>query len=148
MAVAGAHKIEALFKKAAGLQIHKNKVKEISDIIDQKLHDLLLVGEANAKYNDRDVIWYSDLPLTRAFRESMQKFEALDEALVLDDVLAHIKTLPPLYTLEVELENRLTLVVGTLIYILAQICKELSPDDHVVSEKELKHAIHILDLTI
>jgi len=70
MAVVGAHKIEELFKKAASLQIHKNKVKEISDIIDQKFHDLLLIGEANAKYNGRDVIWYSDLPLTKAFRES------------------------------------------------------------------------------
>jgi len=148
MAVVGAHKIEELFKNAASLQIHKNKVKEISDIIDQKFHDLLLIGEANAKYNGRDVIWYSDLPLTKAFRESMQKFEALDEELALDDVLDHIKTLPPLYTLEVELENKLTLVVGTLIYILANICKEFSPNDNVVSEKELKHAEHVLNLMV
>lgn len=148
MAVVGAHKIEELFKKAASLQIHKNKVKEISDIVDRKFHDLLLIGEANAKYNGRDVIWFSDLPLTKAFRESMQKFKALDEELALDDVLDHIKTLPPLYTLEVELENRVTEIVGTLVYIMAQIAKEFSTDDNVVSEKELKRVEDILNLTI
>lgn len=148
MAVVGAHKIEELFKKAASLQIHKNKVKEISDIVDRKFHDLLLIGEANAKYNGRDVIWFSDLPLTKAFRESMQKFKALDEELALDDVLEHIKTLPPLYTLEVELESRVTEIVGTLVYIMAQIAKEFSTDDNVVSEKELKRVEDILNLTI
>ncbi len=148
MAVSGAHKIEALFKKAAELRISKEKVKEISDTIDTKFHDLLLIGEANAKYNGRDVIWYSDLPLTKAFRESMQKFQALEEELELQDVLDHIKTLPPVYTLEAELEGKLTEIVGTLIYILANIAKVFSTDDNVVSENELKNAIRILNLTI
>ena len=148
MAVTNAHKIEALFKKAAGLQISKEKVKEISDIIDTKFHDLLLIGEANAKYNGRDVIWYSDLPLTKAFRESMQKFTALEEELALQDVLEHIKTLPPIYTLEVELENKLTEIVGTLIYILANIAREFSRDDKTLSADELKAAERILNLTV
>ena len=148
MAVVGAHKIEELFKKAASLRIHKNKVKEISDMIDQKFHDLLLVGQANAKYNGRDVIWYSDLPLTKAFRESMQKFREIDQELDTKEVLDHIKTLPPLYTLEAELEEKLTEIVGTLFYILAQICKAFSTDDNVVSETELEKAEEILNLMI
>ncbi len=148
MAVVGVHKIEELFKKAAGLQIGKEKVKEISDIIDQKFHDLLLIGEANAKYNGRDVIWYSDLPLTKAFRESMQKFKELEEELALEDVLEHIKTLPPLYALEVELEEKTVDIVGTLVYILANITKEFSKHDKVVSSEDLKSAEHILNLTI
>lgn len=148
MAVVGAHKIESLFKASAGLQIGKEKVKEISDVIDSKFHDLLLIGEANAKYNGRDVIWYSDLPLTKAFRESMQKFKALEEELDVKDVLEHIKTLPPLYVLETELEGKLTDIVGTLIYILANIAKAFSTDDNVVSADELKAAERILNLTI
>ncbi len=148
MAVAGAHKIEALFKKAVDLQISKEKVKEISDIVDQKFHDLLLVGEANAKYNGRDVIWFSDLPLTKAFRESMRHFEELEEALALDDVLEHIKTLPPLYVLETELEQKADKIVGTLIYILAKITKTFSKNDRTVSAEDLKSAEQILNLTI
>jgi hypothetical protein len=88
------------------------------------------------------------LPLTKAFRESMQKFQALEEELELQDVLDHIKTLPPVYTLEAELEGKLTEIVGTLIYILANIAKVFSTDDNVVSENELKNAIRILNLTI
>ncbi len=148
MAVVGAHKIEALFKKATGLQISKEKVKEISDVIDQKFHDLLLIGEANAKYNGRDVIWYSDLPLTKAFRESMQKFKDLEEELALQDVLDHMKTLPPLYALEVELENKAAEIVGTLVYVLANIAKEFSKNDKVVSADDLKSAERILNLTV
>jgi hypothetical protein len=148
MAVVGAHKIEALYKSAAGLRLSKEKVKEISDVIDQKLHDMLLIGEANAKYNGRDVIWYSDLPLTKAFRESMQKFVQLEEELALQDVLDHMKSLPPMFTLEVELENKLTEIVGTLVYILAKITKELSPNDSVVSADEMKAAERILNLMI
>jgi hypothetical protein len=148
MAVVGAHKIEALYKNAAGLRLSKEKVKEISDVIDQKLHDMLLIGEANAKYNGRDVIWYSDLPLTKAFRESMQKFVQLEEELALQDVLDHMKSLPPMFALEVELENKLTEIVGTLVYILAKITKELSPNDSVVSADEMKAAERILNLMI
>jgi len=81
MAVTGFHKIEALYKKTAGLKLDHEKVKEISHVIDQKLYDLLVEAEANAKYNGRDVIWLSDLPLTKAMKESMQKFVELEEEL-------------------------------------------------------------------
>ncbi len=148
MAVVGAHKIEALFKKAVGLKISKEKIKEVSDVIDQKFHDLLLIGEANAKYNGRDVIWYSDLPLTKAFRESMQKFKDLEEELALQDVLDHMKTLPPMYALEVELENKSVEIVGTLVYVFANIIKEFSHKDKVISADDLKSAEHILNFTV
>ncbi len=148
MAIVGTHKIEELYKKAAGLRIPKNRIKELSDIIDNKLHDLLLVGEANAKYNGRDVIWYSDLPLTKAFRESMRKFEVLEEELNLQDVLDHMKTLPPMFSLEIELEKKLTDIVGTLVYIMANITKEFSKEDNVVSFEDHNRAKTILDLMI
>lgn len=148
MAVTGAHNIENLYKKAAGLKIHKNKIKEISDIIDKKFNDMLIVGESNAKYNGRDIIWLSDLPLTKAFRESMQKFTALEEELNLKEILAHMEGLPPKYTVEDAVEEKLTEIVGTLIYILAKTTKEFSKDDSVVSEDEHKAAARILDLMI
>ena len=150
MAVVGVHKIEGLFKKAAGLRVDKSKVKElISDVIDKKLYDLLLVGEMNAKYNDRDVIWFSDIPLTKAFRESMDSFKELEEELELKQILDHLATLPPLkYALETELEKRLPEIAGTIIYVLAMITKEFSPKDKTVSSEDFKKAEKILDMTI
>ena len=149
MAVTGAHKIEALYKKAAGLRIDKNKVKKISDVVDQKLYDLLVVAEGNARYNGRDVIWMCDVPLTKAMKESMQKFKELEEALELQPILDHLAKLPPLkYGLEEELEKKLPDLVGTLIYVMANITKEFSPKDRTISAEEMEKAERILNLMI
>ncbi len=149
MAVTGSHKIEALYKKAAGLRIDKNKVKKISDVVDQKLYDLLVVAEGNARYNGRDIIWMCDVPLTKAMKESMQKFKELEEALELQPILDHLAKLPPLkYGLEEELEKKLPDLVGTLIYVMANITKEFSPKDRTISAEEMEKAERILDLMI
>ncbi len=149
MAVTGAHKIEALYKKAAGLRIDKNKVKKISDVVDQKLYDLLVVAEGNARYNGRDIIWMCDVPLTKAMKESMQKFKELEEALELQPILDHLAKLPPLkYGLEEELEKKLPDLVGTLIYVMANITKEFSPKDRTISAEEMEKAERVLNLMI
>ncbi|BDY13116.1 DUF1931 family protein [Hydrogenimonas cancrithermarum] len=149
MKTEGAYKIELLFKKAAGLRLAKNKVQEIEEKIDRKLYDMLTVAEANAGYNNRDVIWLSDMPLTKAMRESMQKFAELEEALELQPILDRLAIHPPIkYEMEAELEKRLPEIVGTLIYVLAKITKAFSPDDNAVAEDELKKAMRILDLMI
>jgi len=116
MAVVGAAKLEILMRKAAGLDIDKNKAKEITDIVEKKLYDLLLIGERNANYNGREVI---------------------------------LATMPPLkYPLEVELEKRLPEIVGTLIYILAQLIKEIAPESRKPSSEDIQKAGKILDLTM
>ncbi|NPA95216.1 MAG: DUF1931 family protein [Thermodesulfobacteria bacterium] len=149
MAVTGAHKIEALYKKAAGLRIDKSKVKAISDVVDQKLYDLLVVAEGNARYNNRDVIWMCDVPLTKAMKESMQKFKDLEEELELQPILDHLATLPPLkYALEEELEKKLPDLTGTLIYVMANITKEFSPKDKIISKDDMERAERILNLMI
>lgn len=149
MKVYGAYKIEQLFKKAAGLQLAKNKVAAIEEKVDQKLYDLLVRAEENAGYNNRDVVWFSDLPLTKAMNASMQRFVALEEALELQPILDNLAVRPPLkYELEVELEKRLPEIVGTLIYILAHIVKAFSSNDKTVSEEALHRAFSVLDLTI
>ncbi len=149
MAVTGAHKIEALYKKAAGLRIDKSKVKAISDVVDQKLYDLLVVAEGNARYNGRDIIWMCDVPLTKAMKESMQKFKELEEELELQPILDHLATLPPLkYGLEEELEKKLPDLVGTLIYVMANITKEFSTKDRAISKEDMEKAETILNLMI
>lgn len=149
MAVIGVHKIEKLFKEVASLRLDKSKVKEISDIVDDKLYDLLVVAQENTKYNNRDVIWFSDVPLTKAFKESMLKFEELEEELELEQILEHLAGLPALrYDLEVELEQKLPLIAGTLLYILALIAKEFSPKDKYLSSEDLKKVTDILNLMI
>ena len=149
MAVVGAVKLEVLMRKSAGLDLEKSKVKEITDIVEKKLYDLLLVGERNANYNGREVIWESDIPLTKGFLESMQKFKKLEEEIAVEDVLNFLATMPPLkYPLEAEVEKRLPEIVGTLIYILAQLIKEIAPESRKPSSEDIKKAGDILDLTM
>ena len=149
MAVVGVAKLEALMRKSAGLDLEKNKVKEITDIVEAKLYDLLLIGERNASYNNRDVIWESDVPLTKGFLQSMQEFRKLEEELPLEDVLKFLSTMPPLkYPLEAELEKKLPEIVGTLIYIVAKLIKELSPDTRKPSSEDIEKAKKVLDLTM
>ncbi len=149
MAVVGVAKLEALMRKAASLDIDKNKAKEITDIVEKKLYDLLVVAERNASYNARDVIWESDVPLTKGFLDSLQKFKKLEEEVELQDVLNFLATMPPLkYPLEAELEKKLPEIVGTLIYILANIIKSISPDTRKPSSEDIEKAGRVLDLTM
>ncbi len=149
MAVIGVHKIEKLFKEVASFGLDKSKVKEISDIIDDKLYDLLVVAQENAKYNNRDIVWYSDIPLTKAFKESMIKFEELEEELELEQILEYIAGLPSLrYELEIQAEQKLPLIAGTLLYITALIAKEFSQKDKSLSSEDLKKTVNILNLMI
>ena len=107
------------------------------------------MGEENARYDDRQVIWLSDVPLTKGFRESIRKFKALEEEVPLEDILKFLASKPPLkYPLEAELEQKLPEIVGALIYIIAQIIKEVSEDNRYPSEEELDKTERILDLTL
>ena len=106
MAIVGFSQLESLFRKAAGLDIDKNKAKEITDIVEKKLYDLLLIGERNASYNARDVIWECDVPLTKGFLESIHKFRSLEQEIDIEPILEFLASKPPLkYPLEAELEK-------------------------------------------
>jgi len=146
MPVVGAVKLEKIFRKAASLDIDHSKAKNITDIAEQKLYDLLLVAERNANLNGREVIWEADVPLTKGFLESMQLFKKIEEEIEAQDVLNFLATMPPLkYPLEVELEKKLPEIVGTILLILAKLIKEVSND--VTSSPILKQE-HSRDLLI
>jgi len=79
MAVVGFTKLQAIFRKGASLDIHKGHAKDITDIVEQKLYDMLVIGQKNAKYNGRDVIWVADMPITKGFEETIDAFKKLEE---------------------------------------------------------------------
>ncbi len=149
MPVVGAVKLEKIFRKAASLDIDHSKAKNITDIAEQKLYDLLLIAERNANLNGREVIWEADVPLTKGFLESMQLFKKIEEEIEAQDVLNFLATMPPLkYPLEVELEKKLPEIVGTILFILAKLIKEVSPETRKPSEEDIQKAKEILNLTM
>jgi len=119
---------ERLFRLAAGLDVDKDDLKRLSDFLRDKIHDLLVAAERNAKYNGRDLVLEPDLPLTKGLQETLQAFREMDGALELKPVLDALASLPPL-DLEVSEDVRRLLpdLAGALVVAYARVLKELEP---------------------
>ncbi len=120
---------ERLFRQAASLDVDKDDLKRLSDFLGEKIYDLLVVAERNAKYNARDVIYEPDLPVTKGLAETLREFEQMDVAPELEPVLEHLAGLPPL-DLEVSEDVRALLpkLAGALVVAAARVLRELDPD--------------------
>ena len=68
MPVMAISKFERFFRLAASLDVDKSDIKRYADFVNQKIYDLLLMGVATAKANDRDVIQPWDLPMTKGLQ--------------------------------------------------------------------------------
>jgi hypothetical protein len=64
MSVMGVAKFERFFRAAASLDVDKEDLRRHNDFVGQKVYDLLLLGQAAARFNLRDVIEVWDRPLT------------------------------------------------------------------------------------
>ncbi len=148
MAVVGFTKLQAIFRKGASLDIAKGHAKEITDIVDQKVYDLLVAGERNAKYNSRDVIWVCDVPITAGFEKTIDAFKKLEEAIEVKDVVETMAHYPATLALEIELENRLPEIAGGLLLTMANIMKEVKHDDRTVDHEMIERAKKVLDYTM
>jgi hypothetical protein len=119
---------ERFFRAAASLDIDKNDVKRFDDFVHDKLYDLLLIGEAHAKANARDILQPWDLPITKGLQESVHRFRRLDTDVGLGPVLERLATYPPLDIVpSEETERRLPEVLGGLSVALARSFKIIDP---------------------
>jgi len=149
MAIIGFTKLEALFRKAASLDIHKNHAKEITNFVEKKLVDLLIASERNTNMNGRDVILESDLPITKGLQETIIEFKKLDEELSLDDILNQLATYPPLkYPLSADLEAKLPEILGALFVVMTRVMKEVDTKSRQVSQELIDKSSKIMNLTL
>ncbi len=127
--VFGANRLEELVRSVSGLSFDKSDLQRLSDLVDDKLYDLLLIGVRHASYNNRDMIMEPDLPLTKGLRESMQIFELYEEELRVEPILEEL-TAYPLLEREPsqEVVDLLPQLVGTLIMVTAQLIRIVDPE--------------------
>jgi hypothetical protein len=112
---------ERFFRVAAGLDVDKDDLKRYSDFVHEKIHDLLIRGEANAKANLRDVIEPWDLPITKGLQERIHEFEKLDEDIEIEPILERLATWPQLTAeLSQDTTSELPAIAGGLSVALAQ----------------------------
>jgi hypothetical protein len=149
MPVFSVARFERFFRAAAELDVDKNDLKRYSDFVERKLYDLLLIGQATAGANARDIVEPWDLPVTKGLQESMHAFRKLDEEIELEPILGRLATYPPLdRTLSEETEARLPAVVGGLSVALAQTFRVIDPEAKNPQSQHWERVFHVFDRLI
>lgn len=145
----GANRLEELVWHVSELDLDKSDLQRLSDLVSEKLHDLLLTGVRNASYNNRDLIMEPDLPLTKGLRESMQKFELYEEKLGVEPVMEQLATYPVLEREpSQEVVDLLPELVSTLIMVTAQLMTVVDPGISNPDAETWERVNETLDLLI
>jgi hypothetical protein len=144
MPVMGFTKFERFFRAAGEVSVDRDDLKRYLDFVNDALYDLLIIGQATAKANLRDVIQPWDLPVTKGLQESMHAFERLDEEIELHPVLESLAARPPLdMTLDVDTEARLPQLFGAVSVALARTFRLIDADIKAVHTVEWERAFQL-----
>ncbi|ETK35312.1 hypothetical protein MPTA5024_14775 [Microbispora sp. ATCC PTA-5024] len=142
-------RFERFFRTAAGLDVDKEDLRRYSDFVNQKLYDLLVIGEAHAKANVRDIVETWDLPITKGLQESIHRFRDLDEDIELKPILEQLAALPPLdLSIGEEVRERLSEIVGGLSLALARTFTVLDPELKNPRTEHWDRAIRVFQLLL
>lgn len=127
--VATIHRLEQLFRRAAGLDLDKSDFDRLEHFVRRKVVDLVVRGEANARANGRDVVQPWDLPITKGLQETIHRFRLVDAELQLTDYLAGLTRLPPTeLAIGDETEERFPEIAGALCIALAETFRITNAD--------------------
>jgi hypothetical protein len=149
MPVMSVAKFERFFRVAASLDVDKNDLKRYSDFVNQKLYDLLLISQAAAKANNRDIIEPFDLPITKGLQESIHAFRNIDEEIELQPILDELTKRPPLdLGYSEETEARLPSIIGGLSVALAHAFKIVDPDLKNPATEQWERTFRIFNLLV
>jgi Domain of unknown function (DUF1931) len=149
MPVMGFTKFERFFRAAGGVTVDRDDVKRYLEFVNDAIYDLLLMGQATAKANARDVIEPWDLPITRGLQESVHGFERIDEEIELRPVLDSLAARPPLAAaLSEETQARLPLIFGGISVALAKTFKLIDTEMKTVGSQEWERAFTLFRLLI
>jgi hypothetical protein len=149
MPVMGFTKFERFFRVAGGVDVDKDDVKRYLDFVNDAIYDLLLMGQATAKANARDVIEPWDLPITKGLQECMHQFRALDEEIELRPILEDLAARPPLAAaLSQETQDDLPIIFGGISVALARTFKIVSSELKAVHTEEWDRSFRLFRLLI
>jgi hypothetical protein len=146
MPVMSISKFEHFFRRAASLDVDKEDLRRYSDFVNHKIYDLLLMAEARAKMDARDVILPMDLPITKGLQESIHDYRDLSEEIELTAILEHLTRLAPL-DLEYSDATRTELprIAGGLSVALARTFKIMEPALRNPATEDWERAFRIFD---
>jgi hypothetical protein len=149
MAVIPHARFERFFREVEELDVDRQDAKRFEDFIHGKLADLLIMGEATASANGRDIVEPRDLPITKGLQERIHEFRRLDGEYDFQlelDVLA----IRPQLDLDVsdETDARLPEVAGGLSVGLAHAFRIVDPDVKNPETVHWERAFRLFDLVL
>ena len=149
MPVMGFTKFERFFRAAGGVDVDRDDIKRYLDFVNDALYDLLLIGQATAKANVRDVILPWDLPVTKGLQESVHAFERLEEEIELRPILESLAARPPLdAALADDTQARLPLLFGGISVALARMFTLIDAELKAVHTGEWERTFSLFRLLI
>lgn len=149
MAPMGMSQFERFFRAAASLDVDKDDLRRYTDFVNRKIHDLLLIGQATAKANARDVIEPWDLPITKGLQETIHGFRGMDEEAELRPILEQMIAIPPQeLAYSQETEGRLPEIAGGLSLGLARTFDILDPKLKNPQTEHWERAFRVFDLLL
>jgi Domain of unknown function (DUF1931) len=147
--VMGFTKFERFFRAAGGVTVDRDDVKRYLDFVNDAIYDLLLMAQATARANVRDIIEPWDLPVTRGLQESVHAFRRLEEEIELRPVLEALAARPPLdYALDEATQARLPEIFGGISVALARTFKLINADIKAVHSEEWERTFSLFRLLI
>jgi Domain of unknown function (DUF1931) len=147
--VMGFTKFERFFRAAGGVTVDRDDVKRYLDFVNDAIYDLLLMAQATARANVRDIIEPWDLPVTKGLQESVHAFRRLEEEIELRPVLESLAARPPLdYALDEATQARLPEIFGGISVALARTFKLINADIKAVHSQEWERTFSLFRLLI
>jgi len=145
----GFTRFERFFREAAGVSVDRNDVERYLDFVNDAIYDMLLLAQATAKANVRDVILPWDLPIAAGLQERIHRFAKLDEDIELKPILEEVAARPPLEpAFADDTVARLPALFGAISLALAEIFKILDSDLKEVHTSEWERAFRIVKVLI
>jgi hypothetical protein len=140
-------RFERFFRLAAGLDVDKEDIGRFDEFVHDRVLGLLVMGEAHAKANGRDVIEPPDLPVTKGLQERIHEFEKMDAEVELGPVLERMADSPQL-DLELSEEARADLapIVGGYAVSLARVFTVVDPKVKNPASEAWERAARVFEL--
>jgi hypothetical protein len=149
MAVVGFTKFERLFRVAGSVDVDRDDVQRYLAFVNDALYDMLIMAQATAKANVRDVIDPWDLPLTKGLQDSMHAFERMDEDIEIEPILEDLAARPPLdVSLDDDTQARLPLIFGAISVALARMFRLIDPELKLVHTEEWDRAFQLFRVLV
>ncbi len=149
MPVMGFTKFEQFFRAAGPVQVDRDDVKRYLDFVNEAIYDMLLIGQAAAKANARDIIEPWDLPVAGGLQGCMHQFRRIDEDFDLQPILEYVAARPPLDSaLSDETQARLPELFGGITVALVRVFKILDTQIKAVHTEEWERAFAVLRILI